>query len=206
MVNDQFVWKLNIERPRMLFTFVGLGLMHMMLYAHDSLNRDNYLVTSITLATFGLAFFLAQTAWTENFENKFKVQKPHSSQKTNNFQFKISESQVQQLYNELTRYDLLCQDRTSLEAFHTVLTQNWDCHDFKIHLKLDGPSSREFYEHLVKTFPSNSSSLKSFFETSGLIVRANGKPYRYNTIKNAPTRTPVSKYAQTLSDVFQKMK
>ena len=206
MVNDQYVWKLNLERPRMLFTLVGLGFMHLMLYAHTGSGSQHYLFQSITLTTFGLAFFLAQLAWTENFESKFEVKKTSHPQNINNFNFKISESQVQQLYNELTRYDLLCPDKTSLEAFHSVLTQDWDCHDFKIHLKLDGPSSREFYEHLVMTFPKNSTTLKRFFETSSVIVRANGKPYKYNTIKNAPTRTPVSKYAQTLNDVFQKLK
>lgn len=206
MVNDQYVWKVNLEKPRMLFTLVGLGFMHLMLYAQNNSGSEHYLFQSITVVTFFLAFFLAQMAWTENFESKFEVKKSHQFQKINNFEFKISESQIQELYNELTRYDLLCPDKTNLEAFNRVLTENWDCHDSKIYLKLDGPSSREFYENLVKSFPKNSSTLKIFFETSGVIVRADGKPYKYNTIKNAPTRTPVSKHSQTLNDIFQKLK
>ena len=206
MVNDQCVWKLDVERPRLLFTLVGLGFMHLMQYAQTGPGSDNYLFQSITVVTFFLGFFLAQMAWTEKFENKFEVKKSHHSEKINNFQFKISESQIQQLYNELTRYDLLCPEKTNLEAFKTVLTEKWDCHDSKIYLKLDGPSSREFYEHLVKTFPSNASTLKIFFETSGVIVRANGKSYKYNTIKNAPTRTPVSKHYETLTKIFNRLK
>lgn len=206
MVSDQYVWKLNIERPRVLYNLAGLGFMHLMLYAYTGPGSQNYLFQSITVVIFSLAFFLAQMAWTEKFESKFEVKKSHQSKKINNFNFKISESQVQQLYNELTRYDLLCPEKTNLEAFKTVLTKKWDCHNSKIHLKLDGPSSREFYENLVKTFPNNASTLKNFFETSGVIVRANGKPYKYNTIKNAPTRTPVSKHFETLTKIFNRLK
>ena len=180
--------------------------MHLMLYANNQLSSEKYISQSIMVAVFGLALFLAQMPWTKKFESKFELKKFHPQQKNNNFKFKISEIQIQQLYNGLIRYDLLCSDKTSIEAFKNVLTEDWDCHRSKIYLNLDGPSCREFYDHLVKTFPINSSTLKNFFETSGVIARANGKSYKYNTVKNAPTRTPVSKQNEILNTIFQNLK
>lgn len=206
MVNVEFVWKLRLEKPRFLFSLVGIGFMHLMLYGHNFLSSENFLLQSIMVATFGLAFFLSQIPWTKRFEKNFITKKSPPQPGSTSFEFKISDLQIQQLYNELIRYDLLCSDKTCFEAFRNVMTKNWDCHNSKIYLNLDGPSCREFYDHLVKTFPSNSSTLKNFFETSGLIVRANGKPYKYNTVKNAPTRTPVSKHHEALKDIFFKLK
>ena len=48
-------------------------------------------------------------------------------------------------------------------------------------------------------------TLKNLFITSGLVFRPDGKRYNYNTIKNAPTRTPVSKQKDILVQIFSKL-
>lgn len=51
---------------------------------------------------------------------------------------------------------------------------------------MDGPSCREFYDHLTRTFPANAMPLKNLFITSGLVLRPDGKIYNYNTLKMPP--------------------
>ena len=70
---------------------------------------------------------------------------------------------------------------------------------------MDGPSCREFFEQLVQTFPNNSLTLIDFFDRSKLIVRPDGKRYKYNTIKNAPTRSSQSKKHFELKQIFSKI-
>lgn len=68
---------------------------------------------------------------------------------------------------------------------------------------MDGPSSREFYEYLSKAFPKNTMTIKNLFITSELVLRADGKKYKYNTLKNAFTRTLVSKQNEVLINIFR---
>lgn len=104
----------------------------------------------------------------------------------------------------MVRFDLIDQEATSLNDFKNVLLQDWDSHRSKIHLNMDGPSCREFFDYFIHTFPKNSITLKNLFFTSGLILRPDGKRYNYNTLKNAPTRTPISKKHDALKLIFQK--
>jgi len=105
----------------------------------------------------------------------------------------------------MIRFNLIDQEETSIADFKNVLLKDWNRHSSKIHLKMDGPSCREFYEFLIKTFPNNSITLKNLFNTSGLILRPDGKKYNYNTLKNAPTRTPISKQNEVLNSIFQSL-
>lgn len=206
MLNQKFIWKAKLEKPRILFLLVGLGFMHLMIHANQTVASQDYFTLSITIIVFSLAFFLSHLSWTKRFENFFakKMDLP-TQQASKNFELRISELQMNQLYNELVRYDLVKQDKTSFLDFKNVLTKDWESHSSKIYFKMDGPSCREFFFHLVQTFPNNSLSLRDFFDRSKLIVRPDGKPYKYNTIKNAPTRTPVSKHHETLSSIFKKL-
>ncbi|WP_156888572.1 hypothetical protein [Christiangramia echinicola] len=106
----------------------------------------------------------------------------------------------------MVRFDLIDQEETSMEDFKNVLLKDWNSHSSKIHLKMDGPTCREFFDALIKTFPNNSMTLKNLFITSGLILRPDGKKYNYNTLKNAPTRTPISKQNEVLNTIFQSLK
>lgn len=204
MLVQPLSWRSNFERPRLLFLGLGLGLMHLMMYSRNSIKSDNSILLGIILIVFLLGFYLSTLPWTEKFKREIQNQKTVSSpKKNNNFNLVISDDQLQLLFQGLVRYDLLDSEKTSLQDFKNVLNKNWDAHSSKIHFKMDGPSCREFYELLKKSFPENLITLKNLFITSGLIRRPDGKKYNYNTLKNAPTRSPVSKHNETLVNIFK---
>lgn len=207
MLNQKFIWKTKLEKPRILFLLVGLVFMHLMIDVNQTVANQDYFSLSISTIVFSLAFFFSHLAWTSRFENFFtKKVDSHNQQISRNFALRISELQTKQLYNELVRYDLVQEDKTSFLDFKNVFTKDWNSHSSKIYLKMDGPSCREFFEKLAQTFPSNSLTLIDFFDRSRLVVRPDGKAYKYNTIKNAPTRTPVSKHHETLTKIFDTLK
>ncbi|CAM4303234.1 hypothetical protein [Gillisia limnaea] len=205
ILNEPFNWQSKLEKPRILLHLLGLSFMHLLYYSHNSIENKGIFFQIIISVTFSFAFLVCYFSWTEKFQVSFKPQlKNNAPRSSENFNLSISEIQLVQLYNEMVRYDLLSTERTSLLDFKKVLTDNWDSHNSKIYFKMDGPSCREFYEFLVKTFPKNSLSLKNFFNSSKLIVRPDGKTYNYNTIKNAPTRSSYSKRHSDLNLIFQK--
>lgn len=207
MLDQKFNWKTELEKPRILFLLVGLVFMHLMIHVNQTVADQDYFSLSITTIVFSLAFFFSHLPWTSRFENFFtKKMDSRNHQASKSFELRISELQTKQLYNELVRYDLVQQDKTSFLDFKNVFTKDWNSHNSKIYLKMDGPSCRDFFEKLTQTFPSNSLTLIDFFVRSKLIVRPDGKAYKYNTIKNAPTRTPVSKNHETLINIFKKLK
>jgi hypothetical protein len=206
MLNQKFTFKAKLEKPRILFLLVGLVFMHLMIHANQTVVNKSDFFLSITTIVFSLAFFISHLPWTRRFEfffTKESYSRTHKASK--NFELKISELQTKQLYNELVRYDLVQQDRTSFLDFKNVFTQDWDSHSSKIYFKMDGPSCREFFYHLVQTFPNNSLTLINFFDRSKLIVRPDGTRYKYNTIKNAPTRSSQSKKHFELKQIFNKI-
>ncbi len=207
MMNERILWNIKIERPRILFMGLGLGVMHLAVYSRYSIESDEFLVLGISFLVFLAGFFLSILPWTDKFKNSMQSQKPAGSlKKDKNFNLNISEGQAQKLYHNLMRYDLLNYDQTSLQDFRNVLTKDWDAHNSKIYFNMDGPSSREFYKFLSQTFPSNTMTIKNLFITSELVLRANGKKYKYNTLKNAHTRTPFSKNNQALDSIFKELR
>lgn len=207
MLNQKYIWKTKLEKPRILFLLVGLGFMHLMIYVNQTIANQDYFSLSITTIVFSLAFFFSHLPWTKKFENFFtKKMDSHTPQASKNFELRISQLQTEQLYNELVRYDLVQQDKTSFSDFKNVFTKDWDSHSSKVYLKMDGPSCREFFEQLAQNFPNNSLTLVDFFVRSKLVVRPDGRLYKYNTIKNAPTRTPISKHHEVLTSIFQNLK
>lgn len=206
MWDEGILWKSNLEKPRILFLLTGLGAMHLISFAKTSVPADNYSIQILLLLVFGSGFYLAVIIWTDQFRNNFQNQTSISvspSKEGDNFNLEISEDQVQKLYHGLIRYDLINPDKTSIEDFTNVLTKDWTCHNSKIHFNMDGPSAREFYEKLSQAFPNNTMTIKKLFITSEVVVRPDGKKYKYNTLKNAPTRTPVSKHNETLVQIFK---
>ena len=204
MMNERILWNIKIERPRILFMGLGLGVMHLAVYSRYTIESDTLLVPAISFLVFLAGLFLSNLPWTEKFKSSMQSQKLASSlKKDKNFNLNISEDQAQKLYHNLMRYDLLNSEKTSLQDFRNVLTKDWGAHNSKIHSNMDGPSAREFYEYLSKTFPRNTMTIKNQIITSELVLRADGKKYKYNTLKNAFTRTPVSKQNEALIDIFR---
>lgn len=203
---EPFEWQKQVEKPRIFLHLMGLGFMHLMVYSNSSIESKGILIQVIIWLTFILGFLFCQFTWTEKFQNTFVPKVTRSTaESSQNFNISISDLQLIQLYNELVRFDLLNQDLTALEDFRKVLLKDWKEHNSKLHLKMDGPSCREFFEQLVQTFPNNSLTLIDFFDRSKLIVRPDGKRYKYNTIKNAPTRSSQSKKHFELKQIFSKI-
>ena len=206
MMNERILWNTKIERPRILFMGLGLGVMHLAVYSRYSIESDEFLVLGISFLVFLAGLFLCILSWTDKFKNSMQSQKPAGSLKKNkNFNLNISEDQAQKLYHNLMRYDLLNSEKTSLQDFRNVLIKDWDAHNSKIHFNMDGASCREFYDYFTQTFPENSLTMKNFFETSKLVIRSDGKPYKYNTIKSAPLKTVSSKENDRLNKIFQEL-
>lgn len=204
MLDQENQWNIKFERPRILFVGLGLGVMHLAVYLRYTIESGTLLVPAISFLVFLAGFFLSILPGTEKFKSSMQGQTPVSSLKKNkNFNLNISEDQAQKLYHNLMRYDLLNSEKTSLQDFRNVLTKDWDAHNSKIHFNMDGPSSREFYEYLSKAFPKNTMTIKNLFITSELVLRRDGKKYKYNTLKNAFTRTPVSKQNEVLINIFR---
>ncbi len=204
-MNEPFDWHKQVEKPRIFLHLIGLSFMHLMAYSNSSIENKGVFIHSIIWFTFILGFLACQFTWTKKFEDTFApLLKRSIAKSSENFNLSISDLQLSQLYNELVRFDLLNQDLTSLEDFRNVLLKNWKEHNSKLHFKLDGPSCREFYEYLTRTYPNNSLTMKNLFVTSKLVLRPDGKSYNYNTIKNAPIRSNFSKKHLELEKVFQK--
>ncbi|SFF71546.1 hypothetical protein SAMN04488033_10637 [Salegentibacter agarivorans] len=188
MWDEEILWKSNLEKPRILFLLTGLGVMHLISFARTTITPDNYTVQILLLLAFSSGFYLAVITWTYQFRDSIQVQKAfpalnkNKPKRENNFHLEISEDQIQKLYHGLIRYDLLNYDKTSKQDLKNVLLKNWDAHNSKIHFNMDGPSCREFHDYFIRTFPKNSLTMKNFFETSKLVLRADGKSYKYNTI------------------------
>jgi hypothetical protein len=205
-LNEPIDWQKQLEKPRIFLHLIGLGFMHLIVYSNSSLENTGLLIRLISWLTFILGFLTCQFTWTKKFEDTFAPQLTRSTAKASeNFNLSISDLQLRQLYNELVRFDLLNHDLTSLEDFRNVLLKDWNEHDSRLHLKMDGPSCREFYDYLTRTYPKNNMTLKNLFITSRLVLRLDGKTYNYNTLKNAPTRTAVSKHNKTLVKIFEKL-
>lgn len=206
MLDEKMSWKLKLEKPRILFLCIGLGLMHLMSFARTTISPENYMVQVIVLLVFGLGFYFTIITWTDQFRKNIESRKTLPAlKKERNFNLAISEDQIQKLYHGLMKYDLVNSEMTSLDDFKNVLAKNWDVHSSKIQFNMDGASCREFYDYFIQTFPENSLTMKNFFETSKLVVRSDGKFYKYNTIKGAPLKTISSKENDTLRRIFHKL-
>lgn len=205
MVNSPTRWNNKIEKPRLLIYLFCGGFMFLM-YSFKSPATDlHFLLSLIRIITFILAFILVHYTWTSKFKNHFNPPKNNKKKPSrNNFNIAISKDQLNTLYKELVRYEMVDETKTDSKDFIKVFLEDWDSHGSKVYFDLDGPSSREFYELFSKTFPNNSLTLKKFFETSRLIIRPDGKRYMYNTIKNAGSKTEFSKRTSDLLKVFSK--
>ncbi|TRZ45138.1 hypothetical protein [Robertkochia solimangrovi] len=204
---DQSLLNTSIEKPRLFLNAVGLTLILPVIFLPLSESNKIFLAGLYLLYFIGIAICLY--SWTRHFEKNMEILKNRSVSKTTtiqNFQIKIEEKELDRIYFQLKRYDLIDIDRTPLNDFKNVLLKNWNQHQSKIQFKMDGPSCREFYEQFKKAFPENELTLKNFFETSGVILRADGKPYKYNSVKSAFSRSGGSKYSNEIKTAFNKIK
>ena len=203
MFNVPLKWNKYVDKPRLAFYALGLSFMHVS-YADlfkESFSSSVFLTASYTFI-FLIGTFFCLITWTKKFTQVFIPAITKKIASSQNFQISITEKQLDNLYNGLVKYELIRQSKSTRADFFNVLLKDWDKHDSCLHFNLDAPSCREFYELLSSSFPKNNLSLTSFFGKSKRIKRLDGKAYNYNTIKNAPTRTPISKKHIELHSIF----
>ena len=84
-------WISKIEKPRILFLVLGLGLMHLSVFSRYAIESDTFLVLGISFLVFLAGFFLSILPWTDKFKNSIQRQKPAGSlKKAKNFNLDIS--------------------------------------------------------------------------------------------------------------------
>lgn len=206
MFNERVGWDKYIEKPRLVFYGLGLALMHgsySTFFEPISILPQFFYILNWFIFISGIA--LTQLVWTKKFKNVFipKIKEKLKSKK--NFNVSITEDQLRNIYNGLVRYDMIIVERTEQSDLIKVFTENWNAHDSKIYFKLDAPSCREFYELFKVNFPTNSLTVIDFFKRSDTVRREDGNPYTYSTIKDAKSRTPISKRSDELKEIFSSL-
>lgn len=206
MFNEATNWNKYIEKPRMVFYGIGLLLMHSSyssILEYQSQSTGFFFISNFLIFLGGI--LMSQITWSKKFKSIFipSIQKKLRSRR--NFDVSISERQLQKLYDELVRFDMIDIERTGNEDFEKVFLLNWDTHSSKIYFNLDAPSCREFYELFRIEFPKNALSLIDFFDRSNAIRRTDGSAYAYDTIRNAKSRTPISKRSDDLKVIFSNL-
>jgi len=203
MFNERVGWDKYIQKPRLVFYGLGLALMHGSYSTFfERIEISPQLFYALNWFVFICGIALTQLTWTKRFKNVFIPKIQEKLKRKKNFNVSISDEQLKILYNGLASYDMIIGERTKRNDFVKVFTSDWGTHDFKIYFKLDAPSCREFYELFKVTFPNNSLTLIDFFERSDSIRREDGNPYTYSTVKDAKSRTPISKRSDDLKEIF----
>ena len=205
MFNESTQWDKYIEKPRLVFYGIGLLLMHSSYSAileYSEPLRGFFFYANCLMFTGGIA--MSQITWSKRFKIVFIPKIQEKLKKRNNFGLSATNDQLKELYRGLVNYDMILPERTDKDDFITVFKEDWYTHKSKIHFKLDAPSCREFYELFKVTFPKNTMSVIDFFKRSDTIRREDGKPYKYSTVKDAKSRTPISKKSDELKTIFSR--
>jgi hypothetical protein len=203
MFNERIGWDKYVEKPRLVFYGLGLALMH---GSYPTFFEELEIWPQLLNVLNGFFFIggitLSQVTWTKRFKNVFIPKIQERLKRKKNFNVSITDEQLKTLYNEMVRYDMIVGEQTKRNDFIKVFTLDWGKHDSKIYLKLDAPSCREFYEIFKTHFLNNSLTLIDFIERSDTIRKEDGNPYTYATVKDAKSRTPVSKRSNDLKKIF----
>ena len=104
-----------LEKPRLLFHILGLSFMHLMFSFHQSNKNSDISLHLLALLVFSLGVFFCLISWGEKFKSAFSEKvKIKSDNGINNFNLSITDFQISQLYNEMVRFDLIDQEKTSI--------------------------------------------------------------------------------------------
>ncbi|MFS4469255.1 hypothetical protein [Maribacter sp. 2210JD10-5] len=203
MFNERVGWDKYIEKPRLVFYGLGLALMHGSYSTFfERIEILPQLFYTLNWFVFICGIALTLLTWTKKFKNVFIPKIKEKLKSRRNFNISITEDQLKNIYNSLVRYDMIICERTEIDDFMKVFKEDWNAHDSKIYFKLDAPSCREFFELFKVNFPKNSLTVIDFFKRSDTIRREDGNPYTYSTVKDAKSRTPISKKSNELQSIF----
>ena len=206
MFNEPIRWDKYVEKPRLVFYATGLILMHtsyLSILEYENSPTSFYFIGNCSMFLGGI--LISQITWSKRFKNVFIPKIQEKLKKRNNFSLSATNDQLIEIYSGLVNYDMILTERTNKNDFITVFMEDWYTHKSKIHFKLDAPSCREFYELFKVAFPKNSMSVIDFFKRSDTIHREDGKPYKYSTVKDAKSRTPISKKSEELITIFSRL-
>src|SRR5680860_84527 len=126
-INSNSGITLNLEKPRFLFHLIGLSFMHLMFSYHQAFRYWNLSIQVIVYLAFLLGVYFCLISWGEKFKSSFLENvRIKSTESPINFNLSISELQINQLYNEMIRFDLVAQEKTSLIDFKNVFCKDWN--------------------------------------------------------------------------------
>lgn len=203
MFNETVGWNKYVERPRLLFYGMGLLLMHFSTHSIlQVLPRSVGLLVILNWILFLIGFYLCMVTWTKKFMIDFIPRIAMKIQGRRNFKIIATDRQLERLYKELVRWDMIDPQKTGALDFINALLLDWDAHESKIYFTLDSPSLREFYELLKAAFPKNSLHLIDFVSNSKVVLRADGSRYNYDTVRNSGSRLGNSRQSEDLGSVF----
>ncbi len=206
MFNETLGWDKYVEKPRLVFYGIGLVLMHTSYSSILENARDPssfYFIGNCLIFLGGIA--MSQITWSKRFKTVFIPRIKEKLKRKHNFNISATNDQLKDLYKGLVRFDMINIELTKEEDFINVFKEDWKTHGSKIYFKLDAPSCREFYELFSLYFPENSLSVIGFFKRSNAIRREDGKAYTYSTVKDAKSRTPISKKSDKLKSIFSSL-
>lgn len=203
MFNETVGWNKYVEKPRLVFYGMGLLLMHFSVHSVlQVLPRTVSLLVVLNWILFSIGFYLCMVTWTKKFMIDFIPRIAMKIQGRRNFRIMATNRQLERLYRELVRLDMIDSQKTGAEDFINAFLLDWDAHESRIYFTLDSPSLREFYELLKTAFPKNSLHLIDFISNSKVVLKSDGRRYNYDTIRSLANRIGNSKRSIDLKSVF----
>jgi len=218
MWNTPKKWNKYIEKPRLAIFSIFIPTIFCSFYGLHAITFKLSAFNIIMIIGLMILILIISFILIISMDNKrIKVIAPYFEEKIN----KSSEKQkkhigvsktntieLETLYKELKKYDLIEIDKTSIKDFVNALTNSLRHKESKVFLskKMDNPSTRLFYELLKDKFEKKSvKSISYFFEESNRIFKHNGNKYLAKSINNAPTRTSSPKMEKELKSIFNEI-
>ena len=209
----KYQWNKNIDKPRVfflmmltpIFFFSGINLSKVSFSTDffnlkDLLDYFQLLTYILYLTTFIAIIFISKYIWSEKFENSFLplIKKKVKNVSINKHEIQIDDIKLKNIYTELKQYDFINLE-TLFKDFKSAINfiEN---KDIKVVFNIDGPDFRCLFELLKKHNTNNKLEFKSFLLNNKMIVKSDGKSYRYVTLKDSNYSS--SKNNQTLKKIF----
>lgn len=200
MFNYKTNWNKHIDKPRIFTYTISLVLIY---FVYDIQSRNIYLYWSaygINILIILTATFFCVLTWFKKFEIKFipYIKTQLEKDAKNNFNLKYSDNQLKKLYFLLNQNEFINTKKTSQDSFLEALSQDFDIHDSKIHLKFSGVDARIFYDYFFKIY---NVPLKVFTSYSKIIINDNTNEY-YNYKSLVSNKIDITRNSDKIIKIF----
>ena len=137
--------------------------------------------------------------------NQIKIKNNSSSKKIKgNYQIGVKNEVLEEIYNELNRYDFIDIDRTSKEDFIKVFKLDWKDHDSVIHFKITNVEIKFFIECFNEDL--NEKIPLTFIEHAGNI-KTKDRIFKATTLYSGGSRSENnSPNIKIIRSIFEKIK